>query len=122
MHDLPEGFFRILDCCAALLRRIFLRWILLAIALGVFYKKASYETKRSLHPFITIGVGMLFLAFGEGISHGTFPVASSSVAVVLITYRISASLNYALAVAQPYVFRAFSRPQFCPKCGAELER
>jgi hypothetical protein len=121
MRDLPEGFSRFWTALPHSFAVFFSCWILLAIALGVFYKKASYETKRSLHPFIMIGVGILFLAFSEGISHGTVPVFFI-LAVVLITFlniRLTQFCPRCGATIRP---QGFSRPKFCPKCGAELER
>ncbi|MGZ4788751.1 MAG: hypothetical protein ACXVZX_09540 [Terriglobales bacterium] len=40
-------------------------WILLGIGGWIFDRRASYETKKSLHPFIVISIGVIFAGFVE---------------------------------------------------------
>ncbi|MGC2112778.1 MAG: hypothetical protein WA655_24875 [Candidatus Korobacteraceae bacterium] len=48
-------------------------WILLGIGAAIFYKTASYEVKKSAHPILTVGFGVVFLAFTEWLMRWKVP-------------------------------------------------
>jgi hypothetical protein len=96
-------------------------WILLGIASWVFYNKAPYQTKKSAHPFIGIGTGIVFLGFVEWSSGGKVPwlFVIGVVVVIFLNIRNTQFCPECNATIYP---RGFSRPSFCPKCGAKLEQ
>jgi hypothetical protein len=49
-------------------------WILLVIASWMFYAKASYQTKKSAHPFLIVAFTIIFLGFTEWMMHGNVPL------------------------------------------------
>ena len=94
-------------------------WIAMGIASAIFYKKASYETKKSLHPFLASAFAVIFLGFAEWAFRGRLPWpfiiavalgALLSIRSVQFCPQCNATLNGR--------FRRFS---FCPKCGASLQ-
>ncbi len=95
-------------------------WILLGIASWVFYKKATYGTKKTLHPYFMIAGGVIFLGFTEWITGGNVPwffVLAVGV-IALLNIRLMQFCPRCGATVYPQGF--MSRPGFCPKCGAEL--
>jgi uncharacterized membrane protein len=94
-------------------------WITVGIGSWIFYSKASYKTKKSLHPFLTATFGLIFLGFTEWLMHGQVPLFFV-IAIIVIMY-----LNYRLTrfcsnCGATIYSRGFSRFNFCPKCGSAL--
>jgi hypothetical protein len=95
-------------------------WIALGIASWIFYKKATYETKKALHPFFTIAVGVVFIGFTEWVTEGNVPwffIVAIGVIVFLNIRRIQFCPRCNKTV---YAQGLTSRPKFCSTCGAEL--
>ena len=95
-------------------------WIILGIASWIFYAKGTYETKKAVHPFLMIGVGVVFIGFVEWITHGNVPwffIAAVGV-IMFLNIRLMQFCPRCNATIYPQGF--FSRPKFCPKCGTEL--
>ena len=97
----------------------FVCWIALSIAVLIFYNKANYATKKAVHPFVAIGIGLLFLAFWEWVLRGHLPwIFIVLVAVVmLLNLRNTQFCQQCNATLRG----RFSRVSFCPKCGAHME-
>jgi len=94
-------------------------WIVLGIACAVFYKRASYKTKKAAHPIWMIAFGVIFLGFAEKIFHGRLPWYFV-VAICVVMY-----LNYRYTQFCPQcnaTFAGFSRAALCPRCRASLDR
>jgi ribosomal protein S27AE len=95
-------------------------WILLGIASAIFYRKASYQTKKTAHPYIVAGFGIIFLAFVEWFAHGDVPVFFV-VAIIVISFLNIRLTRFCSRCGATIFQRGFSRFKFCPKCGAELQ-
>lgn len=96
-------------------------WIALGIASAIFYRKASYQTKKTAHPYIGASFGLIFLGFVAWFTHGRVPVLFV-VAIILISL-LNIKLTQFCAHCGATIFqRGFPRFKFCPKCGSELER
>jgi len=95
-------------------------WIALGIASAVFYKKASYATKKAAHPFLMILTGGLFLGFAEWIFQGRLPWPFIIVVCVImyLNYRCTRFCPQCSATLRA----RFTRWEFCPRCGAKLEQ
>jgi hypothetical protein len=85
----------------------------------IFNAKASYETKKSLHPFLTISSGVVFIGLVEWLFPGSqswFLFAAAAV-VLYLNYRNTQFCPQCNATIRP---RGFSRRKVCPNCGAPL--
>lgn len=96
-------------------------WIAFGIGTWIFYSKASYETKKAWHPFIGIGAGAVFLGFAEWITRWSVPWFFI-VAVFLICLLNLRNTQFCPQCNATLYTRAFMRPSFCWKCGAELKQ
>jgi ribosomal protein S27AE len=98
----------------------FVCWIALGIASWFFYAKATYKTKKAVHPFLMIAVGVVFIGFVEWITGGKVPwffIVAVGV-IMFLNVRLMQFCPRCSATVYPQGF--LSRPNFCPKCGAEL--
>ena len=93
-------------------------WIVLGLASWLFYKKASYESKRMLHPLIVIGSSVMFIAFVEAESGGKVPWFFIAF-VALIAFLNLRNIRFCPQCGAT-LQQGFSRPKFCSKCGSEL--
>jgi len=98
----------------------FVIWILLGIGSWVFYAKASYETKKSAHPFLMIGLGVVFLLFAESTMGWKLPLIFP-LFLVLITFLNIRNTRFCRQCNATLYNQAFTRPRFCSKCGADLD-
>jgi hypothetical protein len=96
-------------------------WVLLGIASWLFYYQASYQTKKSAHPFIVIGSGTAFIGFAEWISQGKLPWLFI-VAVVVIIFLNIRNTQFCSKCNATIFARGLSRSEFCPKCHARLQQ
>jgi hypothetical protein len=93
-------------------------WIMLGVGSWIFYDKASYEAKKSAHPFIIIGIGAIFAVFVEWTNRWQLSIFVFLIPVIVFLNirntqfcpRCNATLHA----------QGFSRSDFCRKCGAEL--
>ena len=92
-------------------------WILLCVGFVIFYTQASYQAKKSAHPFITVGTGILFLGFAEWLTNAKLPWLFP-LAVVVITILNLRNIRFCPRCNA--TLRGFSRPRFCSKCGTDL--
>lgn len=98
----------------------FVCWILLGIGSWIFYAKASYQTKKTWHPFIMAGAGIVFLAFAESILHGFLPWLFVA-AIILIIFLNIRNTQFCPRCGATLYARSFSRARFCSRCGADLQ-
>jgi hypothetical protein len=96
----------------------FFFWILFGIATWVFYSKASYETKKSAHPWMMIGGGLVFLLFAEFSSSWKLPVIFPLFLVLIVFLNIR-NIRFCPRCGATQQ-SGLSRPKFCSKCGADL--
>ena len=95
-------------------------WIILGIASAVFYKKASYDTKKAWHPIIVIAMGAIFLGFTEWVMHASVPWFFV-IALIFICFLNIRNTQFCPKCGATIFGRGLSRPQFCYKCGADLQ-
>jgi hypothetical protein len=95
-------------------------WIALGITSFFFYRRAAYETKKAAHPYLTIGSGILFLAFAEWISHGQLPMFFITALIVIIFFLNLRLTRFCPKCGATNYQQGFSPPTFCPQCGAPL--
>lgn len=95
-------------------------WISLGLAGAIFYRKASYETKKFWHPIFVIAAGIIFFAFTEFASGGKTPVFFV-IAIALITYLNLRSTRFCPRCGKTLTGRLFAKAKFCSKCGASLD-
>ncbi|MEQ2010311.1 MAG: hypothetical protein ABMA26_26290, partial [Limisphaerales bacterium] len=98
-------------------------WVVLAIAsFAFFHLHRDTKLKRRVFPFFVVGVGLVFAAFigfmTQGFSQAVFlffPV------IALITFLNIRCTHFCDSCGRT-LFRqpVFSRPCFCPHCGAQL--
>jgi hypothetical protein len=95
-------------------------WTLLWLASWIFYSKASYQTKKSVHPFLIVAFTIIFLGFTEWIMHGNVPLffVAAVIVIMFLNYRLTQFCSSCSATVRS---RGLTRPRFCPKCGAPLE-
>ncbi len=95
-------------------------WLVLGIASWIFYAKASYQTKKSLHPFLTIGFGIVFLGFAEWVMHGKLPLvfAAAIIVIMFLNYRFT---RFCPQCGATIYARGLTLSNFCPRCGAALQ-
>jgi hypothetical protein len=93
-------------------------WILLCIGGWIFDRRASYETKKSLHPFIVIGMGIIFAGFVEWVSGGKIPWPFLGI-IALITFLNIRNIRFCPRCGATQ-HSGFNRPKFCLRCGADL--
>lgn len=98
----------------------FVVWILLGIGSWLFYRTASYETKKFSHPFMVIAFGIIFAGFVEWSSDGKVPLFFLA-AIVLITVLNIRNIRFCPRCNATLYNQGFSRPRFCSKCGANLD-
>jgi len=98
----------------------FVSWILLGIAAAIFDHTASYRTKKFWHPYITIGMGAIFVGFAELMSHGQFPIFFIFW-IALITFLNLRNVRFCPKCNKTASGRSWSRVKFCTKCGANLD-
>ena len=96
-------------------------WIVIGIASWIFYAKASYETKKSAHPFLIVTFGLIFLGFTEWIMQGKVPLFVVA-AIVVIMYLNFRNTLFCKQCGATIYSRGFTRSEFCPKCGAPLQK
>lgn len=92
----------------------------MGIAGAIFYRKASYETKKFWHPIFVIGTGVIFLAFTEFVTGGKLPVVFV-IGIALITYLNLRSARFCPRCGKTLPGRVFAKDKFCSKCGAGLD-
>ncbi len=74
------------------LKVFLITWIVLGIASWVFYKKASYQTKKAAHPIIMIVIGVLFIAFTEWVMPATsYQLPATSYQLPATSYQLPAT-------------------------------
>jgi hypothetical protein len=95
-------------------------WIVIGIASWIFYSKASYQTKKSAHPFLIVAFGLIFLGFAEWITQGKL-LLSFVAALIVIMYLNFRNTQFCSRCGATIYSRGFSRSTFCPKCGAPLQ-
>jgi ribosomal protein S27AE len=95
-------------------------WIAMGIASWIFYSKASYQTKKSLHPFLTVAYGVVFLGFAEWLMQGKLPLFFV-VAVIVIMFLIYRLTRFCPQCGATIYSLGLQRSNFCPKCGAALQ-
>ena len=95
-------------------------WILLGIASWIFYSKASYQTKKSAHPFLMVAFGIIFLGFTEWVMQGKVPLffVAAVIVIMFLNYRLT---RFCPRCGATIYSRGLMRSNFCPKCGAPLE-
>lgn len=98
----------------------FVLWILLGIVGSVFYRVASYETKKFWHPVFVIVSSLVFLGFGEFIAQGHLPIIGV-LFVGLIAYLNLRNTRFCPICEKTLSSRGWSRERFCSKCGADLD-
>lgn len=96
-------------------------WIAIAIASWIFYAKASYETKKSAHPFLIAAFGLIFLGFTEWLTQRKVPLLFVA-AIIVIMYLNYRNTLFCKQCGATVYSRGFARPKFCPKCGAPLQQ
>ena len=92
----------------------------MGIASWIFYSKASYQTKKSAHPFLIVAFGIIFLGFTEWVMRGKVPLffVAALIVIMYLNYRLTQFCPNCGATIRSRGLRA---PKFCPKCGAPLE-
>lgn len=96
-------------------------WIAIGIASWTFYAKASYETKKSAHPFLIAAFGLIFLGFTEWLMQGKVPLLFVA-AIIVIMYLNYRNTLFCKQCGATIYSRGFTRSKFCPKCGAPLQQ
>ena len=94
-------------------------WIILGIGSWIFYATATYETKKSAHPFVMIGPGIAFLGFTRWTLHGNVGWFAL-LPVALITFLNIRNIKFCPRCSATHYAQDFSHPKFCSKCGADL--
>ena len=94
-------------------------WIAMGIASAIFYKNASYETKKALHPFIVIATAVIFLGFTEWLMRDKLPWPFI-IFLGLITWLNIRNTQFCPQCNATLRGR-FRRSSFCSKCGADLQ-
>ena len=96
-------------------------WILLVIASWMFYAKASYQTKKSAHPFLIVAFTFIFLGFTEWMMHGNVPLffVAAVIVIMFLNYRLT---RFCPRCGATIYSRGLMRSNFCPKCGAPLQQ
>jgi hypothetical protein len=94
-------------------------WIAIWIASWIFYSKASYQTKKSAHPFLIVAFGIMFLAFTEWMMQGKLPLFFVA-ALIVIMYLNFRNTQFCERCGATIYSRGFTRSKFCPTCGAPL--
>jgi hypothetical protein len=95
-------------------------WIAIWIASWIFYSKASYQTKKSAHPFLIVAFGAMFLAFTEWVMQGKLPLLFVA-ALIVIMYLNFRNTQFCERYGATVYSHGFTRSKFCPKCGAPLQ-
>ncbi len=95
-------------------------WVVLGIGVGIFYKRATYATKKSAHPFLVIGFGVVFLGFTEWLMRWNVPWFFI-VALIVITFLNIRNTQFCSGCNATIYPRGFTRPLFCSKCGVALK-
>jgi hypothetical protein len=95
-------------------------WIAIWIASWIFYSKASYQTKKSAHPFLIVAFGVIFLGFTEWVMQGKLPLlfVAALIVIMYLNFRNTNSVN---AVARPFI-RADLRVQSSAQNAARHSR
>ena len=97
-------------------------WIVVGVALWVFYTRASHRRKKRWHLALVAGAGLVFTAFAYALSQRSEVLYLAVPAVAAISF-----LSYKLTRSCPRcgftVHRTgfFSRVAYCPRCGCKLE-
>lgn len=98
----------------------FVCWLLLGIGSAIFLRSATYEIKKRWYPRFTIAAGVVFLGFIALSGAGPFLVIAVP-AVTLITYLNIRSTRFCPKCGKTLYQQGWSRPNFCSKCGANLD-
>ncbi len=93
-------------------------WVILGAGSWIFYSKASYETKKNAHPFIVIGMGIIFVAFAGWATHTNLPWYFV-LFLALILYLNIRNTQFC-PQCNATIYGRFTRSDFCPKCGTQL--
>ena len=120
MHMFVAGFSRSWAGMPRPFAMFFVSWIGLGICIAIFYKRAAYRPKKAAHPFIVIGVGVVFFAFAEWVMAGKVPLLFV-LAIALITFLNIRNTQFCPRCNATIYRHGFSRPSFCSKCGGPLD-
>jgi hypothetical protein len=101
---------------------IFVVWIVLGIAgFALFYLNPNVAFKRRYFRWYAVVVGVLFLGFGAAMGIPLQALAFIAPFVGLIMYLNIRATQFCNDCGRTVIQQIpFSRPEFCPKCGARL--
>jgi len=97
----------------------FVSWMVLGVGLFIFYQTGRLETKRRAHPWIVIGVGVLFLAFASAMQPTWSMLLFAAPAVAVITALNTKLIKFCPKCGST-LYGRFIPIRFCYKCGASL--
>src|SRR5687767_2947494 len=94
-------------------------WAGLGAATFIFHLKASLATKRRWHPFISVGLGLVFLGFIALTARAALIIAGPAVlAITVLSIKMMRFCPSCSATA--FQQRSWSAPTVCTKCGSDL--
>lgn len=96
-------------------------WLVLAVvSFLLFYRGGDADRKRRLFPPFTVGVAILFLGFVALMGWPPSMLVLMAPVVGLITFLNLRNTQFCDSCGRVVPTRGFSRPKYCPRCGAAL--